>query len=187
MEQAAGANRTNNPLHQDDFALFHLERKFDLDTAALDERWKAMQRLSHPDKFATQSAAEQRVALQWSTRINEAYRRLKNPLSRALYLSELLGLNVQLQTQTRMPEDFLLKQMSWHESLDEAQELSQVEELSQQVLQAIEVEMSQCEKMLSPGSNLDSERLGESLRAWVFMDRFLESVKSRASLLQMRS
>jgi molecular chaperone HscB len=187
LEQAAGATRTNNPLHQDDFALFHMERKFDLDTNALDERWKAMQRLSHPDKFATQSAAEQRVALQWSTRINEAYRRLKNPLSRAIYLSELLGLNVQLQTQTRMPEDFLLKQMDWHESLEEAQEFAQVEQLSKEVHLAIEVEMNRCEEMLRPGSNWDEERLGESLRAWVFMDRFLESVKSRASLLQTRS
>ena len=86
-----------------------------------------------------------------------------------------------------MPEDFLLKQMDWHESLEEAQEFAQVEQLSKEVHLAIEVEMSRCEEMLRPGSNWDEERLGESLRAWVFMDRFLESVKSRASLLQTRS
>lgn len=187
MEQSAGASRTNNPLHQDDFALFRLERSFDLNTDLLQERWKAMQRLTHPDNFASQSAAQQRVSLQWSTRINEAYKRLKNPLSRAIYLSELKGLNLQLQTQTRMPEDFLNKQMSWHEALAESTSAADMVSLTQEVQQAIALEMSTCEMLLGSQSDWDSERLANSLRAWVFMDRFLASLKERSSFFQSNS
>jgi molecular chaperone HscB len=184
LQQALGATRTNNPLHQDDFALFHLERKFDLNVHVLEERWKAMQRLSHPDKFASQSAAEQRVALQWSTRINEAYRRLRNPLSRAIYMSELMGLNIELQTQTRLPEDFLLKQMEWHEALQEATKVNEVERLMAEVSDSIVVEMGLCQELLCSGADMDSKRLADSLRAWVFMDRLMESVKARLNSLQ---
>jgi molecular chaperone HscB len=49
----------------------------------------SMQREAHPDRFAAQGAAAQRVAMQWSVRINEAYQRLKDPLKRAAYLCEL--------------------------------------------------------------------------------------------------
>ena len=72
-------------LQDDDFRLFGLPMGFELDRAALDERWKALQRQAHPDRFAAQGAAAQRVAMQWSVRINEAYQRLKDPLKRAAY------------------------------------------------------------------------------------------------------
>ena len=55
----------------------------------LDARWKELQREAHPDRFAAHGAAAQRLAMQWSVRINEAYQRLKDPLKRAAYLCEL--------------------------------------------------------------------------------------------------
>jgi len=69
-------------LQANDFELFELPQQFALDRAQLDERWKAMQREAHPDRFAAEGAAAQRVAMQWSVRINEAYQRLKDPLRR---------------------------------------------------------------------------------------------------------
>ena len=56
-------------LQSDDFELFGLERVFAQDRAALDVRWKELQREAHPDKFAAQGAAAQRIAMQWSVRI----------------------------------------------------------------------------------------------------------------------
>ena len=78
-------------LQSTDFELFGLAECFEQDSAAVDARWKDLQREAHPDRFAAQGAAAQRVALQWSVRINEAYRRLKDPLKRAAYLCELHG------------------------------------------------------------------------------------------------
>ena len=73
-------------LQANDFELFELPQQFALDRAQLDERWKALQREVHPDRFAAEGAAAQRVAMQWSVRINEAYQRLKDPLKRGAYL-----------------------------------------------------------------------------------------------------
>jgi molecular chaperone HscB len=66
-------------LQSDDFELFGLKRQFAQDRATLDARWRELQRQAHPDKFVAQGAAAQRVAMQWSVRINEAYQRLKDP------------------------------------------------------------------------------------------------------------
>jgi molecular chaperone HscB len=73
-------------------------RRFAQDRAVLDARWKELQREAHPDRFAAQGAAAQRVAMQWSVRINEAYQRLKDPLRRAAYLCELHGAPIQAET-----------------------------------------------------------------------------------------
>ena len=90
-------------LQSTDFELFGLPPRFALDAGALDVRWKELQRQVHPDKFAAQGAAAQRVAMQWSARINEAYRRLKSPLQRAAYLCELNGAPIDAENNTAMP------------------------------------------------------------------------------------
>jgi len=78
-------------LDSDDFELFGVPRRFEQDRAVLDARWLALQAEVHPDKFAADGTASQRVAMQWAVRVNEAYQRLKNPLKRAAYLCELNG------------------------------------------------------------------------------------------------
>ena len=105
-------------LQDDDFRLFGLPMGFALDRAALDERWKALQRQAHPDRFAAQGTAAQRVAMQWSVRINEAYQRLKDPLKRAAYWCELNGAPIKAERNTAMPATFLVQQMTWREALD---------------------------------------------------------------------
>jgi len=93
-------------LQSNDFELFGLPVRFAIDRTDLDQRWKQLQREAHPDKFAFQGASAQRVAMQWSVRINEAYQRLKNPLKRAAYLCELNAQAIQAETNTAMPADF---------------------------------------------------------------------------------
>ncbi|MEO7160402.1 MAG: co-chaperone HscB, partial [Polaromonas sp.] len=53
-------------LQSTDFELFGIPMQFSQDRAQLDARWKELQREAHPDKFAAQGAAAQRVAMQWS-------------------------------------------------------------------------------------------------------------------------
>ncbi len=108
-------------LQSTDFELFGLTPQFAQDRAALDARWKDLQREAHPDKFAALGDAAQRVAMQWSVRINEAYQRLKDPLKRAAYLCELAGAPIHAHSNTAMPPAFLMQQMQWREELEEAQ------------------------------------------------------------------
>src|SRR3954469_568841 len=113
-----------------DFELFGLPQQFAQDRAVIDAHWKDLQREAHPDKFAAQGAAAQRVALQWSVRINEAYQRLKDPLHRAAYLCELAGAPISAESNTAMPVDFLHQQMEWRETLEEARGEDELEALA---------------------------------------------------------
>ena len=58
--------------------------------------------------------------MQWTTRLNEAYRALKDPVQRGKHLLELHGVDVAFETNTQMPTDFLLQQLEMREALDEA-------------------------------------------------------------------
>jgi molecular chaperone HscB len=120
-------------LDDDDFRLFDLPQAFELDGSLLDERWRALQKQVHPDRFAAEGAAAQRVAMQWAVRVNQAYRRLKDPLQRAAYLCELRGASVDAHSSTAMPGAFLQQQMAWREALDEADNEAEVQELARDV------------------------------------------------------
>jgi molecular chaperone HscB len=105
---------------QDHYALFGLPASFALDPARLEGRYRELQGQVHPDRFAAASEAERRVAMQWATRANEAYRTLRDPVDRARYLLALKGFDTGEETNTAMPADFLMQQMEWREAVAEA-------------------------------------------------------------------
>jgi molecular chaperone HscB len=74
----------------------------------------------HPDRFASAGDAERRASMQWTTRVNEAYRTLRSPVQRAKYLLELEGVDVAFETNTAMPPEFLMRQMELREALEAA-------------------------------------------------------------------
>ena len=164
-------------LQVDDFELFGLSRRFAQDRAALDERWKQLQREAHPDKFAAQGAAAQRVAMQWSVRINEAYQRLKDPLSRATYLCELHGHDIQAESNTAMPAAFLVQQMQWREALDEASSLSELDALLAQVRASEQAAMQNLTHCLDEDSNY-LEAVAQ-IRGLMFMRRFKQDLDKK--------
>lgn len=107
-------------LTADFFSLFDLPRSFRIDRAELDGRYRDIQAQVHPDRFAHAGDAERRRSMQWATRANEAYQTLKKPLERAKYLLHLAGHDVQAESNTAMPADFLMEQMEWREAVMEA-------------------------------------------------------------------
>ena len=106
--------------HPDHFELFGLPQRYAIDLDALERAYKDVQARVHPDRFAAGTAAERRVAMQWATRANEAYTTLRSPQKRAAYLVERAGVPIDAETNTAMPPAFLLQQMEWRETLDEA-------------------------------------------------------------------
>ncbi|MFM9991695.1 MAG: hypothetical protein ACKVOY_09700, partial [Burkholderiaceae bacterium] len=65
-------------LADNDFQVFQLPDQFAISLVELDGRWKNLQRQTHPDQFVRQDISSQRLAMQWTVRINEAYQRLKD-------------------------------------------------------------------------------------------------------------
>jgi len=164
-------------LQDDDFRLFGLPSGFTLDRAALDERWKALQRQAHPDRFAAQGTAAQRVAMQWSVRINEAYQRLKDPLKRAAYWCELNGAPIRAESNTAMPAAFLMQQMEWREALEDADGAEALEALFDQT-QSVRTAMLE-----QLGSTIDGQRdasaAAQQVRALMFVERFADELQGR--------
>jgi molecular chaperone HscB len=109
-------------LNQSHFDLFGLPVRFALDAAMLDRRYRELQREVHPDRFAAAPDAERRVSLQLATRVNEAYQTLKSPLRRAVYILQLRGVDPEFETNTAMPPEFLMEQMSWRERIEASSE-----------------------------------------------------------------
>jgi len=164
-------------LQSSDFELFDLAPCFAQDSAAIDVRWKELQREVHPDKFSTDGAAAQRVAMQWSVRINEAYRRLKDPLKRAAYLCELNGEPVNAENNTAMASDFLMQQMQWREELEDASAVAELDQLAAQVATARLALLQQCANLLD--EKKDYKAAVQQVRALMFVERFASDVHSR--------
>jgi molecular chaperone HscB len=168
-------------LHSSDFELFGLPQRYAQDRAAIDERWKALQREAHPDRFAAQGASAQRAALQWSVRINEAYQRLKDPLKRAIYLCELLGAPIDAEKNTAMPTEFLVEQMEWRETLDEADGEEELEALSARVRARRKEMLAAIGQLLD--LEADAPAAAQQVRALMFIERFAHDVDSRLAQL----
>ena len=168
-------------LQSDDFDLFGLPSSFAQDRAAVDAAWKALQRQAHPDKFAAEGAAAQRLAMQWSVRINEAYQRLKDPIRRAAYLCELAGFPIAAHQNTAMPAAFLMQQMEWHEALDEAESAEALDTLCEQV------RAQQAELLAACAQHIDVTHdypaAVSTVRALMFVDKFGQDVLARQHAL----
>ena len=105
---------------QEYFTLFGLPERYALDLTQLESAYRNVQAQEHPDRFAHRPEAERRVAMQWATHANEAFRALRNPLERARYLLKLRGVEIDAERNTAMSSAFLMQQMEWREAVEEA-------------------------------------------------------------------
>jgi molecular chaperone HscB len=120
----AVAEARDGSLHrimQNHFELFGLEPGYALEPGRLEQAYRDIQARIHPDRFAHAGDAERRASMQWTTRVNEAYRTLKSPVERARYFLELNGVDVAFETNTAMPLEFLGRQLELREALELAQ------------------------------------------------------------------
>jgi molecular chaperone HscB len=168
-------------LDSDDFELFGVPRRFAQDRAGLDARWRALQGEVHPDKFAAEGSAAQRVAMQWAVRVNEAYQRLKDPIKRAAYLCELQGEPVDAENNTAMPPAFLIQQMEWREALDDASGLEAVESLSDEVVAHRKAALDELAASLDERG--DIKAAAQQVRALMFVERFAQDIERRLEAL----
>ena len=99
------------------FEMFGLVPRFNIDLNSLERTFRQLQSEAHPDKHASNTQTEQRIALQQSTLINDGYQTLRNPTSRAQFLINLSGKTEAAQA---LSNAFLIAQMEWREAIEEA-------------------------------------------------------------------
>ncbi len=99
------------------FELFGMPVGFLLDVAELSVRYRELQKVVHPDRYAASGEQSRRLSLQSATMVNEAYQTLKDPLKRARYLLSLKGIDTDAGNQTLDDPAFLMQQMELREAL----------------------------------------------------------------------
>ncbi len=110
---------------------------FFIDRNELSARYRQLQGELHPDRHASGREHEKRLALQYSARVNEAYETLRRPLSRALYLLELVGLTQEEVARQPIDGGFLIVQMELREKLESIGALVEPDEALQHLVDEI--------------------------------------------------
>ena len=163
-------------IQADDFVLFGLKPQFAQERSAIDAAWKLLQAQAHPDKFASQGASAQRLAMQWSVRINEAYQRLKSPIQRAAYLCGMHGQAINAHSNTAMPSDFLMQQMEWREAQEDAREPQALEALLDEAASWQKAALAKCATLIDQGQ--DYAAAAQVVRQLLFVEKFIADVEN---------
>jgi molecular chaperone HscB len=157
------------------FELFGMPVGFRVDKAALAERYRDLQKVVHPDRFASGSETEQRLSLQHTTQLNEAYGTLKEPVRRAIYLLGLHGIDMSLDKETTQDTAFLMEQLELREQLAEAPEqadpLAVLDGLMARVDGMIKALVAQLAMQFESATPEQLEAARESVRKMQFLNK----------------
>jgi molecular chaperone HscB len=158
------------------FELFGLSPHFELDIAQLTSRYRELAREAHPDRFARGSDSERRLAVQMTTLLNEAFRVLKQPISRARYLLELQGATHGPDAVAAVDPAFLLEQMTLRERLDEARgHVGDLAALREDVARAIREREAMLRQQLTPGASQPAPAL-RTVQEMQFLDKLRQQI-----------
>ncbi|MBW8192737.1 co-chaperone HscB [Neiella marina] len=162
------------------FQLFGLTEQFSLDQAALMQTYRDLQKSVHPDHYANQGQQAQRLAVQKSAQINDAYQTLKSPLLRAQYMLLLVGVELKGEQQTLRDPMFLMQQMEWREELDDLKRSQDIDKL-EAFSDAISAERAALNSNIA--SAFDAGEHRQDVQTWAnevrklsFMDKLLTEI-----------
>lgn len=161
----------------DHFTLFGLPRAQSLDLESLENSFRAVQAKVHPDKHAHAGDADRRLAMQWATRVNEAFQTLKSPGKRARYLLSLLGHDPQIESNTAMPTEFLISQMELREAVIEARAAANEDALDAvrlRLLNEIKVEYQRLAELIDVAK--DFAAAANLVRQLMFQEKLLNEI-----------
>lgn len=102
------------------FDLFGLPVSYVVDMDRLAMRYHELQRVMHPDRYASASDHERRLSIQGATQVNQAHETLKDPIQRARYMLSLKGMDLSADNETTKDAVFLMEQLELREALEEA-------------------------------------------------------------------
>ncbi len=164
----------------DHFARLGLPAALELDAAALDRAYFAGQRQWHPDRFVGRPADERARASSEAAALNDAYRTLKEPLSRAVYLAGLNGIELPGDGKTIDDPDLLMEAMEAREELHEARTPDAVDAL------ALRSRDDMARALVGLGSlflRLDKPAIRKALLRLRYLDKFAEEARARRATL----
>lgn len=119
---------------QNFFEIFSVAVSTDIDVKQLQDNNRELQQQYHPDRFASGSDEEKRIAMQATSLINQAFNTLKDPVQRLQYMLSLKGIEMNSESDTSMDGAFLMQQMELREAIENVRShgdpLTQLDKLS---------------------------------------------------------
>ncbi|WP_286235140.1 co-chaperone HscB [Thalassotalea sediminis] len=157
------------------FEIFGLEESFSVDLDTLTERYQAIQKTVHPDRFAHAGGQDKLLAAKKSTLINDAYQTLKTPLKRAEYMLELRNVSMPSEQASFSDNMFLMRQMELREMLDDVKSADDVDSAIFEASKVLEVEFEQHLKAMQAAilenTQESNEQASELLRKLKFYQK----------------
>jgi len=148
-----------------------------MEKEVLEKAYRDIQSRVHPDRFASAGDAERRASLQWTTRVNEAYRTLKDPVQRAKHILDLHGVDVAFETDTAMPVEFLTQQLEFRELLEVAvdeKDAVSLDALRKKLFEQRKALQEKIQNLIDDGK--DYKGAAGSVRKLMFLQRLDEEV-----------
>jgi molecular chaperone HscB len=110
------------PRNVDYFGLFEVPRKLGIEMKGLEAKFLQLSWKLHPDNFVNASEQERDLSLKRSSELNDAYRTLRDPVSRTEYLLAIEGMRKEGENKQNVPPELLEEVFALNESLDELRE-----------------------------------------------------------------
>ncbi|HEY6982656.1 Fe-S protein assembly co-chaperone HscB [Reyranella sp.] len=165
----------------DHFARLGVPAALDLEPAQLDKAYFARQRQWHPDRFVARPPEEKARASTEAAALNDAYRTLKDPLSRAVYLASLKGVELPGDGKTIDDPELLMEAMEAREALLEAETIEEVDLLARKAGSDMENALSGLAGLFSRD---DRPALRSALLRLRYLDKFADEARSRRTALE---
>jgi molecular chaperone HscB len=168
----------------DHFARLGLPAALDLEPASLDRAYFALQRQWHPDRFANRPADERARASAEAAGLNDAYRTLKDPLSRAVYLAERRGVALPGDGKTIDDPDLLMEAMEAREALHEAENVEAIDRLATKARDDMKSSLGELGSLFLRD---DKPAIRKALLRLRYLDKFAEEARARRTNLERSS
>lgn len=166
------------------FVLFGLPTSYDLDEEKILATFRRLQMNLHPDKFAQKSATEQQHSADLSSFLNQALKTLTNPITRAVYLLQLQGIEALAESENSIESPELLMQvLESREALEQTTTVEEVEQFIQEnkeEWQIIETDMRDLFEARQ------FEQVKDQLIKFKYIDKALEEAKQRKLALDVQ-
>src|SRR5262245_58227431 len=168
----------------DHFARLGLPAALDLDAVSLDKAYFALQRQWHPDRFVNRPADQRARASTEAAALNDAYRTLKDPLSRAVYLAALKGVALPGDGKTIDDPDLLMEAMETREALHEAESVEAIDALATKARNDMKASLGGLGSLFLRD---DRPAIRKALLRLRYLDKFAEEARARRANLERSS
>lgn len=171
---------TTDILSSNFFELFNVPVSYEVDLDLVQQRYRELQKVVHPDKFVNATAQEKRISMQQTSWINEALNTLKQPVERACYLLKIKGVDVNLENETTMDKEFLMEQIEMRETLSEVSSkedpLAELDRINQEIKNNTNV-------MADSFSKAYVENQLDDAKEWIRKMQFMQKAKKEVDEL----